>query len=277
MNDKALATKEGGTTGAIAEQVLIGGDLSKLTSGERANYYMQVCQSVGLNPYTKPFDYITLNGKLTLYAKRDATDQLRKLNKVSCYITARGLQALTTELGSEQTARDRCAEMGVYVVTAKARDGEGREDESTGAVSVGGLKGDALANALMKAETKAKRRVTLSICGMGWMDETEVETVPQARHVNVDATTGEILDTSEAEFQESLDDGEEVEQVDYATEPQCKKLHVLYDKKFTARQTANLFAQDQLGFAVTSTKNLTKQQASALIEAMDKLPDVAKA
>jgi hypothetical protein len=38
-----------------------------------------------------------------------------------------------------------------------------------------------LANALMKAETKAKRRVTLSIAGLGWLDETELETIPQAR------------------------------------------------------------------------------------------------
>jgi hypothetical protein len=44
-------------------------------------------------------------------------------------------------------------------------------------VPFGNLKGDALANALMKAETKAKRRVTLSIAGLGWLDETELETV----------------------------------------------------------------------------------------------------
>ena len=42
------------------------------------------------------------------------------------------------------------------------------------------LKGDALANALMKAETKAKRRVTLSIAGLGWLDETELDTIAQA-------------------------------------------------------------------------------------------------
>jgi hypothetical protein len=48
-------------------------------------------------------------------------------------------------------------------------------------VTVGHLKGDALANALMKAETKAKRRVTLSIAGLGWLDETELETIPQSR------------------------------------------------------------------------------------------------
>jgi hypothetical protein len=30
----------------------------------------------------------------------------------------------------------------------------------------------------MKAETKAKRRVTLSICGLGMLDESEVESLP---------------------------------------------------------------------------------------------------
>jgi hypothetical protein len=37
-----------------------------------------------------------------------------------------------------------------------------------------------MANALMKAETKAKRRVTLSICGLGMLDESEVESIPGA-------------------------------------------------------------------------------------------------
>jgi hypothetical protein len=53
----------------------------------------------------------------------------------------------------------------------------GRCDESTGAVSVSGLKGEALANAYMKAETKAKRRVTLSILGLNMLDESEVESM----------------------------------------------------------------------------------------------------
>jgi hypothetical protein len=37
-----------------------------------------------------------------------------------------------------------------------------------------------LANALMKAETKSKRRVTLSICGLGFLDETEADSIPGA-------------------------------------------------------------------------------------------------
>ena len=45
-------------------------------------------------------------------------------------------------------------------------------------LSIGKLKGDVLCNAIMKAETKAKRRVTLSVCGLGFLDESEIETIP---------------------------------------------------------------------------------------------------
>jgi hypothetical protein len=49
-----------------------------------------------------------------------------------------------------------------------------------GATSIKGLAGDNLVNAKLKAITKAKRRLTLSICGLGFLDETEIETIPGA-------------------------------------------------------------------------------------------------
>lgn len=150
-------------TADAIERVLISGDLAALSPEQRVTYYTRVCESVGLNPLTKPFAYITLNGKLVLYALRDATDQLRKIHGVSI------------ALGDAQMHGD------VFLVRAKAQDATGRADESTGAVTLKNLTGEALANALMKAETKAKRRVTLSICGLGMLDETEVETIPGAR------------------------------------------------------------------------------------------------
>jgi hypothetical protein len=151
------------TPGQIIESVIIKGDLAKLSPEERTRYYSEVCRSVGLNPMTQPFQYINLSGKLTLYARKDATDQLRQIHGVSLTIVSR-----------EQVGD-------VYVVTARATTASERSDESIGAVSIGTLKGDALANALMKAETKAKRRVTLSICGLGLLDETEIETIPGAQ------------------------------------------------------------------------------------------------
>lgn len=145
------------------ENALIKGDLAGLTSEQRLSYYKSVCESVGLNALTKPFEYIQLNGKLTLYATRSCTDQLRAVHKVSIKITAR------------EKFDD------IYIVTAQATNSEGRFDESTGAVNVNGLKGESLANAYLKSETKAKRRVTLSLCGLGLLDETEVETISDAK------------------------------------------------------------------------------------------------
>src|SRR4030095_10660934 len=107
----------------VLEQVPIGGDLSQLTEAQRLAYYRAVCQSLGLNPLTKPFEFLTLNGKLRLYALRDCTDELRRLHGISIYITN----------------RERMGD--IYIITARAKDRTGREDESTGAVPLGNLKG----------------------------------------------------------------------------------------------------------------------------------------
>lgn len=147
----------------IMEQVIIKGDLSKLTPQERTQYYMKVCESIGLNPLTKPFEYIALNGKLQLYALKACTEQLRGIHDVS-------VLDLTETLVNE-----------VFIVTAKVKNGAGRTDAAKGAVPIKGLQGEALANAMMKAETKAKRRATLSLCGLGWLDESEVESIPGAK------------------------------------------------------------------------------------------------
>lgn len=156
------------------EDLMIKGDLSKLSDSERVNYYKMVCESMNLNPLTKPFDYILLNGKLTLYATKNCTEQLRKLNGVS-------IESLDDKVVDD-----------LYIVKAHARDKTGRTDTSTGAVNIGNLKGEAKANAIMKAETKAKRRVTLSISGLGWCDESEVDSIPGARKVPVNLETGEV-------------------------------------------------------------------------------------
>lgn len=161
---------------AIMEGVLLGGDLSKLTPEQRVSYYRHVCESVGLNPLTKPFDYMTLNGKLTLYAKKDATDQLRNINGVSID---------DVDIVENDTQ---------FLVKVKGHDKTGRTDVEIGVVSKKDMQGN-LGNVQMKAVTKAKRRLTLSLCGLGWLDETEVETIRDARLANVKPDTGEIVDS----------------------------------------------------------------------------------
>lgn len=156
-----VPAKSNTASASAVENVIALGDLSKLTSDQRVSYYTSVCQSLGLNPLTQPFEFLTLNGKLVLYAKRGAADQLRKVNNISL------------EIVSRDVAED------VLTIHVRARTPDGRTDEDLGAVPFPAtLKGDARVNAELKAVTKAKRRVTLSICGLGILDESEIESIP---------------------------------------------------------------------------------------------------
>ena len=140
-----------------------GGDAKALSSEQRIAYYRARCEAAGLDPRTQPFEFTNLNGKLVLYARKAATDQLAAQNGVVLGIV------------SKETVE------GVHVVTVRASTRDGRQTEDVGAVSIAGKKGDDLANALMKAVTKAKRRAVLALCGLGMLDETEIETVPRER------------------------------------------------------------------------------------------------
>jgi len=157
----------------VISQLILNGDLSKLSQSEKINYYKGYCDRMGLDPFTKPFDLLRLNGKEVLYCTRSGTQQLNKKHALSHTITSREIIEAA----------------GVYQVTARACLPDGRCTESIGAVNIGGLKGDAYANAIMKAETKAKRRATLDLLGLGVLDETEVETIPNVKPVEFEMIT----------------------------------------------------------------------------------------
>lgn len=145
----------------IMESLVTNGDLSKLNPTQRVRWYEMRCHAAGLDPRTQPFEYVAFQGKLQLYAKKTATDQLAAIHK------------LKTEIVSQTTDEQN----GLRMVHCRVTFPDGRSCEDLGALSIQGLKGDALANALMKTITKAKRRTILSACGLGMLDETEVETI----------------------------------------------------------------------------------------------------
>lgn len=176
----------------IVSSLILHGDLSKLTPTDKVQYYHAYCKRIGLDPVTQPFKILKLSGKEVLYCDRSGTQQLNKLHSVSHQIT-----------GRERVDN-------VYIVTALASLPSKRQTESIGAVSLlypeiisywdKGQKvqkphpkagqvliGDDFCNALMKAETKAKRRATLDLLGLGILDETETETIPGAVTVPIDA------------------------------------------------------------------------------------------
>jgi hypothetical protein len=254
MTDTITTTHD---AGALAENLILKGDISKLSGSERAAYYVQVCASLGLNPLTQPLRYLELDGKLVLYATKDCTEQLRRLNAVSVAIVRRE------------------SVNGVYIVTARATTPDGRSDEATGAVAIekeGGdwktansgkryfagngewipLRGDALANALMKAETKAKRRVTLSICGLGVLDETELETIPGA--------TPYVERTAPARLA--------APQVDYMTSEQYTKINTLGKQLYSSEwgELARDFVKSITGGRTVKATEMTVDEAENLFD-----------
>lgn len=158
----------------VMELVIGSGDIGRLTSRQRVDYILNLCNSLGLNPLSRPFEFITFQGKVVPYVRKDATDQLRKIHNVNIQIV------------------DKRMEDGVYIITTRATMPNGRTDESTGAVSMGNLQGEAKANQIMKCETKSKRRVTLSICGLGFLDESEVSSIPGQQAVRFNHETGDM-------------------------------------------------------------------------------------
>jgi hypothetical protein len=167
------------------QAALMEGDIAKLKPQQRVMYYRSVCQSLGLNYLTRPFDLIRdESGKHQLYARKEATEQLRKLHRVSTKVIS----------------RERLDDL--YIVTVQSSTPDGRFEEAQGIVYIGQAKGNALANALMKAETKAKRRATLDICGLGWM---LVEGDARGQQMQFDPARGSLPEDAEVQEEDTGD------------------------------------------------------------------------
>ena len=161
-----IQTTETRDLAVVAESLVTRGDLSGLTPAERARHYIRTCEGLGLNPHSQPFSFLTLQGKLVMYANRGASDQLASMHHVNRKII-RGPEEIT--LGGQK----------LVIAVCEATMPNGRVETSIATVPMTDP-----VNVLMKAETKAKRRVTLSILGLGVLDETEVETIPGAMRVD---------------------------------------------------------------------------------------------
>lgn len=153
-----LASYDAAVVRQFGTDVILKGDVSALSRSQRAEYLKYLCSRYRLDPLTLPFDIIEQSGKAAVYANKSCSTQLAERQAVSCEVVR-----------EEQTAD-------IYVVYVRASTPDGRFTDDCGATTIKGKTGDALCNARMKALTKAKRRATLSHCGLGVMDESEIET-----------------------------------------------------------------------------------------------------
>lgn len=173
------------------EQILIRGDLSALSIEQRESYVKQLCEALGLNILLRPFDYLVTREKgvekVALYANKSCSEQLARLHGISLEILDQRIEnhlCITTVKGIDKTGR---INTDIGVVPVSKADGTWRtEPDGRKKFIPNGkfipLSPDEMANARMKSVTKGKRRVVLSLGGLGMLDESEIETMRDVTH-----------------------------------------------------------------------------------------------
>lgn len=166
----------------ILAKLVLEQDLSKFTAPQKVEYVTTLCNRLGIDPITRPFELLTYNGKLIPYPTKAATNQLTKVYRLSLILVS-------------------CKQIGdQYTVIAEARAPHGQVVQDMGVVNIAGMRGDALQNAMLKAVTKAKRRAVLSIVGLGMIDESEApynaitEPFPDAEVTDMGTVAGSVVD-----------------------------------------------------------------------------------
>jgi hypothetical protein len=140
-------------------------NLNTATEVELNVYKLSVCKALGLDPvlldFTNMPDAMGYGTNKVLYCKRGAAEVLRK------------------NLGIDIVGLTHQIHEGWIMFTATAKDKSGRQEMAVGACYLQGLVGDRISTAVMTAQTRSIRRVTLQFVGGGILDETEVLTLSQ--------------------------------------------------------------------------------------------------
>ena len=105
-------------------ELIVKNDIGQMSDEERVEHYANICKMLGLNPLTSPLGYFNFDGRVQLYAKREATEQLRALYGISCEILDR--QWVAPPDSDRKT---------IYMVSVRATR-NGRIDDASGAVSM---------------------------------------------------------------------------------------------------------------------------------------------
>ena len=127
------------------------GRCDRLNEEQRADYINYLCGKIGIDPTFRPVDLIKTKNGIKPYLNKGASELIRDIRKISI---------------DDMQIKDV---NGMWVATCRVRNAEGRCDTDIGVCLKDGTSASPMNqnDSLMKAVTKAKRRATLSMCGLG--------------------------------------------------------------------------------------------------------------
>ena len=158
--------------GALLEELLAqahanGQDTRALDKNQRRAVLVELARKLGLNPLSNAVMFLLTNGRETLYVTKQGTDQIAAREKLRRE-TIKGPEVVQIENRK------------VVFCQVRATHPDGRSEVSTATLAL-----QDVVNDLMKCESKAKRRATLSVCGLGLLAEDEIEAIPGAQRADV--------------------------------------------------------------------------------------------
>ena len=163
----------------LAQAHANGQDTRALDKNQRRAVLVELARKLGLNPLSNAVMFLLTNGRETLYVTKQGTDQIAAAARLQRE-TIKGPEVVTIE-GRK-----------LVFCQVRATHPDGRSEVSTATLALMDPVND-----LMKCETKAKRRATLSVCGLGLLAEDEIETIPGAQRVPMSTTeTAQATETA---------------------------------------------------------------------------------
>jgi len=162
-------------------------DLSKLSRKRQNEIYTEACERLGLSPLSFPLDLIKSRAGSTLMINETGASQLRTRHGISIAIKSRELLPYQETVTDPDTRAEKTVTRYLAIVTVTATCGD-RTEEATGAVEAFGAM--MKSNALKKAETQAKRRATLAMCGQGWQKPRRKNSQPVQIPISTSLNTG---------------------------------------------------------------------------------------
>ena len=163
MNDKAVVKKEEklpqatNSLPAAVIQAQLYGNWAGTTEDQRVKACLELCGVLGIPTPLNPFRFITLNGKMVMYAPNEAAQ----------------LIAASREASVDIVNKYRDKETNIYVVEIQVST-QARRVQNFAAIYVGGLTGQKLADAMMKCCTKGIRRTIFGAFGLSIADDDDV-------------------------------------------------------------------------------------------------------